>query len=107
MKETLKSHVESKIFKGYMIIGNLTQEEFKVIDDYCKLNFEDNRRQMILNLLRYYDGDTAVKLLDDKLYLIYEELTSRIEVLEKILQAAVPKENDDIKKPVWKGFKAE
>jgi len=101
--KTLKSHVEGKIFKGYMIISNLSEEEFKLIDDYCKNNFEDNRRQMILNLIRYYDGDTAVRLLDDKLFLIYEDVNNRLEILEKQSQQPVV---DKPKEPiVWKGFK--
>jgi len=106
MKETLKSHVEGKIFKGYMIIGNLKEEEFKLIDEYCKNNFEDNRRQMILNLIRYYDGDTSVRLLDDKLLLIYEDLSGRIDKIEQYLNIIA---NNEIipekKKTEWKGFK--
>ncbi len=99
-KDTLKSHVEKKIFKGYMIVSKLSEEEFKYIDDFCKYNFEDNRRLMILALIKHYHDNIAVNLLDDKLALIYEHLNDRLENIENGNTNTEPK-----KRPTWEGFK--
>lgn len=100
VKETLKSHVENKIFKGYMIISKLSTDEFKYIDEFCKYNFENNRRLMVLALIKHYEDNVAVNLLDDKLALVYESINTRLENLE---QGNITKE--PIKKNTWKGFK--
>ena len=102
-KRTLSKYVEGKIFKGYMAVSRLSEEEFSIIDVFCKENFHDNRRRMILELIKEYNNNTAVRLLDDKLYLIYDDLSTRIEALEAQLKGNdTPTES---KRPVWEGFK--
>lgn len=103
-ENTLKKHVEGKIFKGYMVISNLSEEEFKFIDGYCKNNFSDNRKRMILSLLKY-NGGIALELLDDKLALIYEDLNARLLKLEFNDALETEELEEAAKKNTWKGFK--
>lgn len=105
MEKTLKSHVESKIFKGYMIISNLTEKEFGIIDSFCKEHFEDNRKRMLLSLIHYYDNNTLMKVMDDKLYLIYDDVDRRLSLLED--RGNAPVEKKEPKKVTWPGFKKE
>ena len=106
--DKLKKYVEEKIFKNYMIIGNITIDEFKDIDAYCKEYFNDNRKLMVTSLINYHKGDTTSRILDDKITLMYNNLLARIEKIESALGAVLkedePKTNE---KPTWKGFKSQ
>ena len=91
-----------------MIVGNLSTEDFSKIDNYCKDNFDDSRKHMVLTLIRYHEGDTNVRILDDKITLIYDNLLTRIETLEKMLAVQVHAEKKlkeaPKQRPTWKGF---
>ena len=106
--DKLKKYVEGKIFKNYMVIGNLSIDEFKEIDEYCKEYFNDNRKIMVSSLINYHKGDTTSRILDDKITLIYNNLLARIEKVESALGLFLEKEEPTKKeKPTWKGFKTE
>ena len=102
----LKTYVEGKIFKNYMVVGNLSITEFKTIDDYCKEKFNDSRKQMVLSLIKYQEGDTNTRILDDKITLIYNNLLARIERVESALGVFLDKEKKPVEKAKssWKGF---
>ena len=117
MSGTLTEHVESKIIKTTLHIKNFSSDELKLIDTYCKKKYDNNRRQMILDLIRQDEHDIFHQIIDDKMMLIYDNLNKRIESLEdfkttinkvykeahanKIKEAAQPPV-----KPTWKGFKS-
>ena len=56
---------------------------------------------MVLNLIRYYSGDIAIKLLDDKLYLIYDDIDERLGKIEKQLTIPTQQEKKQVN---WQGF---
>ena len=103
--EKLQDYVEDKIFKGYMVVGNLKLDEFKIIDEFCKEHYDDNRKRMLLDLIRDRQENISTILLDDKITLIYEFLINRIEHLEKLISINKEVEPTPKEKPTWKGFK--
>ena len=106
-KQKLQDYVEEKIFKNYMVIGNININEFKIIDDFCKEHYDDNRKRMLLDLIKDRQENISTILLDDKITLIYDTLLTRIEYLEKtlnILHEDKIEPKQEIKKPTWKGF---
>ena len=103
----LKEKIEEKIVKYTMYAKNFSKKEYWDIDKYCKENYDNNRRQMILDLIRYKNDDFKMKMLDDKIILIYNEFNTRLEKLEEYLinnlnQKEQPKEVK--KRPRWEGF---
>ena len=103
----LKEKVESKIIKYTMYAKNFNKKEYWDTDKYCKEHYNDNRRQMILDLIRYKEEDFKIKMLDDKIILLYNDFDTRIRKIEDYL-ITVLKENNQLteekKKPTWKGF---
>ena len=111
MKGSLKKHVEGKIFqkKQYMIIGNLEPDEFTLIKRYCEDKYDGNRKLMILDLINYKNGETPLRIFDDKITLIYNEFSDRLIKMETAFGAMMnhsQQEEEPVKKTraTWKGF---
>ena len=68
------------------------------VDEFCKLNYDNNRKVMILDLIRYKEENMATILLNEKINVIYKELSNRIDDLTP------KKEVKEKKKVAWKGF---
>ena len=112
---SLKKHVEERIFKNkqYMIVGNLSPDEFTEITEYCNNNFDGNRKLMIQKLIEYKEGETPLRIFDDKITLIYNEFNDRItkleETLKTILESLSENKTEEVVekekvRPTWKGF---
>jgi len=59
---------------------------------------------MILDLIKYKTEELGLKLIDNKIEFIYEELFNRIVALEdKVIEKANEKPKEKVR-PTWKGF---
>ena len=93
--KTLKEYVESKIEKWTFKAKDFSIEELNVVDEYCKQNYGNNRKLMIMDLIRYKDENVAIFLLNDKINYLYEEVQSLKGTENKV---------EEKKKYEWKGF---
>ena len=93
----IQRYVEDKITKITLKAKNFSVEEMEAVDDYCKKIYDNNRKLMILDLIRYKEENLALNLLDDKLNFLFQEVQK--------LQGK--KEEPGKKKVSWKGFSGE
>jgi len=97
-EKTMKEYVEEKIERYTFHAKNFTKDDMRYVDEYCKKFYDNNRKLMILDLIRYKSENSAVILLDEKINFIYEDLYNRIQELK-------PREKkEEVKKREWKGF---
>lgn len=99
-KENIKEYVEDKIIKYTFWAKNFNKEDMDYVDAYCKKVYDNNRKLMILDLIRYKEENIPLILLNNKINLIYEDLHNRVSKLE--IKKEEPKV--EVKKKVWKGF---
>lgn len=97
MSEKIKEYVESKIKRYTFIAKNFKQEDMNLVDDFCKMNYDNNRKIMILDLIRYKSENIPINLLNDKINFIYNDLLEKIDIKKEKIKEK-PKENK------WKGF---
>ena len=77
------------------------------VDEYCKLNFGNDRKKMILTLISLVENNSLFATINDKLNLFAEhvsrdikELYERVAKIEATLSPEVPRK----RKISWKGF---
>jgi hypothetical protein len=91
----MKEYVEDKIIKYLFKAKNFSKEEMDFVDEYCKERYDNNRKLMLLDLIRYKEENLAFALL-------YERI---LQLEELILENKKAKEEPEKKKKVsWKGL---
>lgn len=100
MMSEFQDYIEDKISKYMFKAKNFTKEEMDRVDEYCKLNYGNDRKKMILTLIHLVENHLIVNLLDEKINYISTELLNRIEELEKKISPNEKKSG----KISWKGF---
>jgi len=90
--KNIKEYVENKIVKITFKAKNFTQGEIDFVDEYCKARYDNNRKLMILDLIRYKEENVLFELLNEKINYLYDQINSKKEE---------PKKE---KKVSWKGF---
>lgn len=98
MSDEIKEYVEKKIRTYWFEAKNFKKEEMDFVDTFCKENYDNNRRLMILDLIRYKEENLPILIFNDKINFIYKELHDRLSKLE------TKKEELKEQKKVWKGF---
>lgn len=98
MSERIDEFVEEKILKITFRAKNFSKEEMDTVDEYCKENYDNNRKLMVLDLIRYKEENIPIIILNDKINFLYEKLNIKIKSLEKEPDVS---EKD---KKTWKGF---
>ncbi len=98
-KIKLDKYVENKIYRLNFVAKNFTKEDMDCVDSFCKARYDNNRKLMILDLIRYKEENIPLTILNDKLNLMYSELSSLIKISEPEVKEEVKK------KSVWGGLK--
>ena len=93
----IKEHVEGIIEKHTFRAKNFTINDMEYVDNFCKEFYDNNRKLMIMDLIRYKAENSAVLILDEKINFIYDELHNKIQEIKQ-------KDNVVPIKKEWKGF---
>ncbi len=100
MSEDMNDYVESKIRKYNFFAKNFSKEDMNIVDTYCKDYYDNNRKLMIMDLIRYKEENIPITLLNDKINMVFETLSDKIKKQEV-------KEEKKPKISKWKGFSKE
>lgn len=104
-KKSLKEFVEDKIRPITFYAKNFSKEEIIRVDEYCKLHFGNDRKKMILTLITLVENNVLYDALNDKLDLMFINLSEEIDNIKKELNTEQTiKEKTKPKKVSWKGF---
>lgn len=98
MDTKLKDYVDSKIIKYTFYARDFTKTDIDFVNTFCKEFYNDDRKLMILDLIRYKADNMALNILNEKIDFIYNDLLNRIDNKEHI---------EDKKPNVFKGFSQE
>ena len=99
-RNDINDYVENRIKKFWFVAKNFKKEDMDFVDEFCKEHYDNNRKVMILDLIRYKNENTPLMLLNEKINFIYQELNTQIQKLTS-------KEDKIEPKKIWKGFSQE
>jgi hypothetical protein len=98
-EKKLDKYVEEKIRKLVFVAKNFTLEDMEYVDTYCKERYDNNRKVMILDLIKYKEEQLPFILLNEKMNFLFNDLNKKLKMLEK------KEEKEEEPKPrKWKGF---
>lgn len=101
-KERLDKYVEDKIHRYFFVAKNFTSKDMEYVDSYCKERYDNNRKVMILDLIRNKEENIILNMLNEKINFVYNDLLEKYnQINPKIEKEEKPK------KKVWKGFSVE
>jgi len=98
-KTEMAEYVEEQITRFLFKAKNFTIDELNYVDNFCKEFYDNNRKLMILDLIRYKTENSAVILLDEKINNLYDYFENKINNLKE-----ENKIEDKENKKSWKGF---
>ena len=110
--DKLKNFVEERILRYTFHAKNFSKEDMDRVDEYCKANFGNDRKKMILTLITMMEDNVNIKLLNDKINFVVDLCNQEFEKIYGVLldkdekkQDKINNINEEIEKKVsWKGF---
>lgn len=102
--EELKDYIEDRIRKYTFHAKNFSKEDMDFVDTFCKDCYDNNRKLMVLDLIKNKISKSEITILDDKLDYFAKFMSINLETIFKALDELKEKEPEKKKKVPWKGF---
>lgn len=76
-KNELAEHVEEKIIRYMFMAKNFTKDEMDFVDRYCKEMYGNNRKLMIMDLIRYKEENLPLVLINEKVDYLFQVINNK------------------------------
>lgn len=73
-EEKLKDYVENKIYTYMFKAKNFSKNDMDFVNTYCKERYDNNRKLMILDLIKYKEDNVLFNIVNEKINFIYERM---------------------------------